>query len=205
MPVSNHPESNSELMAAARGGSSEAIGILMQSCRTYLLVVGQRELSADLRVKISPSDLVQETFAEGQRVIGSFAGNSPGEFQAWLRAILLHKLANARRRYLMAESRDLAREERPNGHSSVIAQAELFARDDTPSTHAIRQEEARHVQAALARMPSHYRQVVQLRNYDLLPFAEIAQVMQGSEHALRALWVRAMQRLKRELDGLDDC
>lgn len=196
--------SDEALLSAARGGSREALGLLMQSCRTYLLVVGQRELSTDLRVKVSPSDLVQETFVEGQRAIRRFEGNTPGEFQAWLRAILLNKLANARRRYLTAGSRDLSREERPSGNSSVIAPAELLADDGTPCEHAIRQEEAQQVHAALADLPVHYRQVIQFRNFDLLPFAEIANVMHRSEHELRALWVRAMQHLKRKLDGLDD-
>lgn len=80
---------------------------------------------------------------------------------------------------------------------------EFLGAEGSPSDHAIRQEEAQHVHAALAAMPPHYRQVIQLRNFDLLPFAEIATAMHRSEHESRALWVRAMQRLKRELDGLD--
>lgn len=90
--------SNADVFAAARGGSREALGRLMQSCRAYLLTVGQRELRTDLRVKVSPSDLVQETFAEGQRALERFEGKSPEEFRAWLRVILLNKLSNQRRR-----------------------------------------------------------------------------------------------------------
>lgn len=197
------PRGPESLLMAALAGSNDALGTLMQSCRTYLLVVGERELGNDLQVKISPSDLVQETFAEGRRSLASFSGETPEEFYAWMRGILLNKLAHARRRYLATASRSLHREERQPNHSSITAQAELIVDDDTPSKLAIRKETAQLVIAALDRLPDHYRAVIQLRNFDLLPFSEIARVMQRSEHELRALWVRAMQRLKRELDGTE--
>lgn len=195
-------ESSEALLSAARSGSQEALGTLFQSFRTYLLVVGERELRSDLRVKVSASDLVQETFAEGQRALNRFLGSTPAEFQAWLRGILLNKLANARRRYLSAESRDLKREERQDRMSSIIARTELLiAEQDSPSEHAERLEDAQRIRVAIGRLPSHYRQVIELRNFEVLPFAEIATVMNRSEHELRALWVRALNRLKENLDG----
>lgn len=199
-PPSQTPEA---LLSAALAGSSEALGTLMQSCRTYLLVTSKRELGTDLQVKVSPSDLVQETFAEGQRAMGGFAGSTPEEFYAWLRGIMLNKLAHARRRYLATAARNLHREERRPDHSSIAAQAELVVDHETPSKRAMRKETAEAVNSALARLPDHFRRVIKLRNFALLPFAEIALAMHRSEHDLRALWVRAMQRLKRELDDID--
>ncbi len=99
-----------ELVAAARAGSSDAMGLLLQSCRTYLLAISESELSAELRIKVSPSDLVQETFAEGQRSMPNFSGSQPEEFLAWLRGILMHKVAHSRRRFLGTAARDLGRE-----------------------------------------------------------------------------------------------
>lgn len=194
-------QATEELLAAARDGSAEALGTLLQSFRTYLLVIGERELRADLRVKVSPSDLVQETFAEGQRVLHGFRGTSGAELQAWLRAILLNKVATARRRYLTTEARQLSREERSPDRSSITGEVKGPIDEETPSKQAMRQEDARAVREAIARLPEHYRRIVQLRNFDVLPFAEIALIMQQPEHRLRALWIRAMQRLKEELDG----
>ncbi len=192
-----------DLLVAARGGCGEALGILLQSFRTYLLVIGERELRADLRVKVSPSDLVQETFAEGQRVLHGFSGTSAAELKAWLRAILLNKVATARRRYLTAEARKLSREERSPDRSSIQGETDRPVDEETPSKQAMRQEDAHTVRAAIARLPEHYRQVIQLRNFDVLPFAQIALIMQRPEQSLRALWIRAMQRLKEELNGYD--
>ncbi len=72
-----------------------------------------------------------------------------------------------------------------------------------PSRHAVRQELSAGVQAALARLPAHYREVIVLRNFDLLEFDEMAAMFDRTPDALRALWLRAMQRLKRELEGHD--
>lgn len=204
IPNSRQETSSTEaLLEAARAGCGESLGTLLQSFRTYLLIVSERELRADLRVKVSPSDLVQETFAEGQRVLHGFTGSSRPELQAWLRAILLNKVAAARKRYVSTQARQLAREEPPPDRSSINGEFGTPLDEETPSKLAMRQEDARAVREAMARLPEHYRQVIQLRNFDVLPFAQIAAIMQQPEQNLRALWIRAMQRLKGELDGFE--
>jgi RNA polymerase sigma factor (sigma-70 family) len=65
----------------------------------------------------------------------------------------------------------------------------------------MRDEQRQSVQQALARLPAHYRQVIQLRNLDLLPFEDVALVMQRPTGQVRALWVRAVKRLTKELHG----
>lgn len=200
-PHSQSSASNDQLLSAALAGSPDALGQLSEALRTYLTVIGQRELRTDLRVKVSASDLVQETFVEAQRALASFSGRTPREFQAWLRGIMLHKLAVARRRYQGTHARDLAREERQAARSSLAAPE--IVDNETPSQWAMRREQAAAVQQALGSLPEHYRQVIHLRNFELLPFSEIAIAMRRPDHELRALWVRAIKRLKSELDGLD--
>ena len=65
------PESNEldGLIAAARGGSHEALGTLLERCRDYLLLVAGREIGRDLQGKIGASDLVQETFVRRNRCL----------------------------------------------------------------------------------------------------------------------------------------
>ncbi len=179
------------------------MGQLLQSCRTYLLAIGESELSAELRIKVSPSDLVQDAFAEGQRSMPNFYGSKPEEFAAWLRGILMHKLAHARRTYLGTAARDLAREERRPNHSSILALADRIIDEDTPSRDAMRAESDRAVRAALARLPDPYREVILLRNFELITFEDMSRILDRSEGAPRALWLRAMKHLKRELNGHD--
>src|SRR5262245_17294596 len=98
------------LLAAARGGSREALGEALEACRAYLLHVAQRELAPALQAKGGASDLVQETFLDAQRDFHRFHGGSEEELLAWLRQVLRHKLANFTRHYRGTDKRAVARE-----------------------------------------------------------------------------------------------
>ncbi|MBX3412768.1 MAG: sigma-70 family RNA polymerase sigma factor [Pirellulales bacterium] len=197
------PDSHARLLAAARAGSAEALGQMLQGCRAYLLMTAQRELRSDLRVKVSASDLVQETFADAHRGIVGFQGTTPQEFAGWLRGILANKLAHARRRYLATAQRDLRREAPPGDESALENLVDLVSEGKTASHLLVRDEDRQAVQQAMSRLPAHYRQVIQLRNYDLLPFEEIGHAMDRTTGQTRALWLRAIQRLTKELHGHD--
>ena len=86
-------------LAAARAGSREALGQVLETFRSYLLLVADRELDAELRAKGGASDLVQDTFLEAQRDFDCFHGNSADELRAWLRRLLLNNVANFTRQY----------------------------------------------------------------------------------------------------------
>jgi len=53
---------------------------------------------------------------------------------------------------------------------------------------------------ALARLPADYAEVILLRNVEGLPHQEIARRMGRGIGAVRMLWVRALARLRQELD-----
>src|SRR5438105_1940581 len=98
------------LLDAARSGSREALGQLLESCRGYLLMVAKGELDRDLQAKEGASDLVQETFLEAQRDFVQFQGASEAELLAWLRRLLLNNVANFTRRYRTTGKRSVERE-----------------------------------------------------------------------------------------------
>src|SRR5215831_5082709 len=98
------------LLDAARAGSREALGRLLESCRGYLLIVANGELDADLQAKEGASDRVQGTFLEAQRDFGQFQGTNEAELLAWLRRLLLNNIANFTRRYRSTGKRSVERE-----------------------------------------------------------------------------------------------
>ena len=116
MPSRQEPEAiEAEVdrwLRAARVGSSEALGRLLESCRQYLLLVANQECDSDLQAKFGPSDLVQESLLEAQRDFGQFHGRTEGDVLAWLRRILLNNVANVREHYRSAQKRDVGREVR---------------------------------------------------------------------------------------------
>jgi RNA polymerase sigma-70 factor (ECF subfamily) len=188
-------------LPAARAGSREALGQVLEAARQYLLSIARQEFDPDLRAKNSPSDVVQETFVEAQRDFGQFRGDTEAELLAWLRQLLLHRVGKLRRRYRDTQKRRLAREVALGGDDSSDGPAAALAANTlSPSGQAMEHEEDQALREALGRLPEDYRRVITLRYQEQLPFEEIGELLQRSPDAARKLWARAVERLHEELD-----
>jgi RNA polymerase sigma-70 factor, ECF subfamily len=191
------------ILEGAKAGSADAVGQVLETCRTYLVLIAKEELDRDLRAKIGASDLVQETFVIAQRDFERFHGESPEDLLAWLRGILLNKLLEARRKYKSGK-REITREVPLDGMKSAVRQVrERSAKANSPSRQAAATEEAERISLALSSLSVEYQQVIQLRNWKLLPFEEIGRQMSRSAGATRALWVRALEQLAKALEPRD--
>ena len=182
---------------AAHGGSEEDLGFLLENTRKYLLYLANRELDDQLRGKVGPSDIVQETFLQAKAAFGSFQCGNEHEVRAWLRKILLNKLADTRRDFQQAAKRNIRRE-RPLWGVTHEAVRQSQDSHDSPSQLAIAEEETIALRCLIDHLPSDYQQVIRLRNWERLPFREIGRRMERSEDAARKLWFRAIDRLRDE-------
>ncbi|MBL9123732.1 MAG: sigma-70 family RNA polymerase sigma factor [Planctomycetaceae bacterium] len=187
--------------AAARQGSTEALGALLECCRQYLLLIAQSELDSRLRVKTAPSDLVQETFIEARQAFGEFSGTSLPELTAWLRQILLFKLSGSRRRYRGAQKRDLRREVSLHAGDSRLGPAEALQLPDARQPQLDLRAEAELLGRALSRLSDDYRRVIELRHREGLAFEEIGRRLGRSAVAAQRLWARAVRRLREEVES----
>lgn len=206
MTANGNPRSDESLhswLEPARNGSGEALGTLLEMCRHYLLSVANQELQADVRGKLAPSDLVQETFLEAQRDFGRFRGKSEADLLAWLRRILLHNVANAHRRFRQTDKRQVGREIALPTLLDQNPQAEPAASGLTPSALIAAHEQDLALSRALDRLPDHYRQVVIWRNYERLEFEVIGQRLGRTPEAARKLWGRAIEQLQEFLEVSD--
>jgi RNA polymerase sigma-70 factor (ECF subfamily) len=191
-----------DLIARARSGSSQALDELIGTYRAYLLLVANEELDPRLLGKVAASDVVQEACAAIAHRFDGFQGSREDEWRAWIRQALLHDLQDARRRYVETAKRDLAREVPLEGSCGEREpRHEVLAADPSPRSRLIAEEEAALLDAALQRLPEDYRQVIQLRNWELLPFEDIGQRLNRSAEAARKLWARAIEHLQRELES----
>lgn len=181
----------------ARHGSPEALGHVLEFCRRYLLQIANSELDSHLQAKLGASDVVQETFLEAQRIFDRFQGDSPDELRAWLRAILLNKMADQDRHYRGTAKRNLGKEVVLG--TSDMGPVEPLVPTPTPSNVLMQQERAVALTAALERLPAHYRQVIVWRQIEDLSFEEMASRLDRSVDAVRKLWWRAIQQLQVEL------
>lgn len=189
--------SNVELIAAARQGDTEALGTALEAFRDYLNLIASRAIGPELTTKTGASDLVQETFLAAQRGIAGFRGSTQSEWRAWLEAILGNQLANLRRSFLETRKR---RAEVAVSPTDIAGMPGAAADTRTsPSRHLQRRERDAAMEAALRRLPEHYREVVLWHHDDGLTFEAISARMGISAEAARKLWGRALASLKRAL------
>lgn len=187
------------LIEAARGGSTEALGRLLEHFRPYLLQVAGSAHPAHLQGKAGDSDLVQQSFLEAHQNFSRFEGTTEAELAAWLRRILDCNVANVSRDYHTAK-REVGREvPLADPASSKDGLAQLAASGPSPSGRVAAGEEAAAIERALARLPEEYRQVIVLRNREQHSFAEVGRAMNRSADAVRKLWTRAIEKLQQEL------
>jgi len=193
-----------DLLAAARRGEPDAIGQIFEAARSRLLQIAARELPADVRVKIAPSDIVQETAVDAQRDFTQFNGTSPEALFAWLRGILRNNVVDAVRRYRDALKRNATLEISLATVSAQQAGEILPTLSHPADGSAIRREEAAMLNAVMARLPADYRRVLELRYWQGMSFVDMAPHLGRSPEAARKLWYRALECLQSELAGQSD-
>src|SRR5205823_936800 len=133
-----------QLIAQARGGDPAALGTLLELYRNYLRLVARSLIGAALRVKLEPSDLVQETFLKAHREFGGFAGQGEHELVAWLRRILARTLADQVKHH-RRKGRNLKRQQSLDlllERSDQALQQALASHAGSPSERASRREQA---------------------------------------------------------------
>jgi RNA polymerase sigma-70 factor (ECF subfamily) len=183
------------------------LGQLLALYTNYLKLLVAAQLDTRLRARVSPSDIVQESFFEAHRDFGDFRGNSIGEFVTWLRRIVVNNILRVVEQHVLAEKRDVRREVsleeigRRLEKSTVRLETFLAEQAESPSGCAVRREDEILLADTLARMPADYRDVIVLRHIEGLPFEEVALRMDRSAGAVRMLWLRALKKMRESLNG----
>jgi RNA polymerase sigma-70 factor (ECF subfamily) len=194
------------LLDAFRRGEASALGKLLNRYEAWLRLLAELQLDSRFQGKFDASDVVQQTLLEACRDLPQFRGQTEAELMAWLRQILAHVFAHEIRRYRGTRLRDMAREmslEQALAQSSQRLGDILAASGSSPSQQAAQHEQEVLLADVLARLPDDYREVIILRNLEGLSHEEVARRMDRSVGAVRMLWVRALARLRQELESLE--
>lgn len=186
-------------LPAARAGSLEALGQLLEACRGYLILIAQRELGAELQAKGGASDLVQETLLEALQGFDRFRGETGDDLRQWLRRLLLNNLIDFTRQYRATEKRELGREAiLAHGTSSADA-VPVQANLPSPSDVLMAREEAEAMWQAVGRLPEDYRRAIVWRFREGRSFDDIGAALGLTANAARKLVMRAVERVQLEL------
>lgn len=182
-----------ELLEQARAGNPDALGLLIDRCRPYLLKIAYDEGDSALQSKEGDSDLVQYTCLDAVASFQQFRGRTSQEMLGWLKQILLSRLGDVRDHY-GAQKRDIAAEiPLPFG-------LEEAAPASSPSEHAVQQEEREEFERALRALPESDRTIIEMRQKHGHAFGEIARLLHLTEPAARKRWARAIQALQDEVN-----
>jgi RNA polymerase sigma-70 factor (ECF subfamily) len=168
----------------------------------YLHLLARLQLGPRPPVQLQASDLVQQTLLEAQQKLHQFRGRNPAEMAGWLRQILAHNLADARRAQGRLK-RDVSRQrslEAALNQSASRLEAWLAAQHSSPSQRTQRNEEAVRLAQALAQLPAPQREAVVLRHLESRSLADIAQHLGRTQAAVVGLLQRGLRHLRQLLE-----
>ncbi|HEV3448811.1 MAG TPA: sigma-70 family RNA polymerase sigma factor [Gemmataceae bacterium] len=200
-----HEMDTEQLLGRVAAGDDAARGPLLQRHRQRLRHMIAVRLDPQVRARVDPSDVVQESLAEADRKLSDYARRRPVPFYPWLRSLAWERLVHLHRRHIRAQRRSVRREQAapplPDNSLAELAQR-LAGAGSAPSARMRRAELRDLLQAALARLSADDREVLVLRYLEDLATKEIAAVLRVKESAVRMRQLRALQRL-RDLLGDD--
>ena len=178
----------------ARLGDGRELGSLLNAFRPLLRQIAERQLGQRIQVRISGSDLVQETLLAATQNFRAFRGSSPHQLQSWLKRILRARLNDGLRRHLYAERRRM-------GAQDVGPVSEQHAGTLTPSKLAMLNEQSDVLLRAISELDEADRRVLTLRYMEQLGFEAIAQKMELPLSTVWRRWRRAVEQLKIRLEN----
>jgi len=171
----------------------------LERYRGYLLFLARQHAAADLRGKLDPSGVVQQTLLEAHAAADLLARLDSPQRLGWLRIALARNLADEAKR-LRAGKRD-ARRERPLDVDASASRLEawLAAQQSSPSQQADRGEQLLRLADALNALPPAQREAVERHYLRGEPVAAVAAAMEKTPAALAGLLKRGLQQLRQAL------
>jgi RNA polymerase sigma-70 factor (ECF subfamily) len=193
-----------QLLDLVAQGDRDARNRLLDRHRERLHDLVNLRLDPRLAARVDPSDVVQDSLAEAHRRLGDYLHSRPLPFYPWLRGLALQQLADLHRRHIRSLKRSIRREEARlpllTDDSVQDLARRVMGRGSSPSAGPVRRETQERMRAALAALGERDREVLVLRHLEQLSVREIAAVLGVSEGAVKVRHVRALERLRKELD-----
>lgn len=176
-------------------------GEALERYRQYLLVLASVHLAPELRRKLDPADLVQQTLIRAHAALPELRAADPVGLSAWLRTILANELRDALKHF-RRDKRDVAREfplDADLDRSASGLADWLAAGHTSPSGRASHNEQLLRLANALAELPETMREVVVLKHCQGWTLQRIADRIEKSVPAVASYLRRGLKRLREHL------
>ena len=182
-------------------GEAEAFDALMRRHLPDIKRSVQRRLKPQMRPRVDPSDVIQETQHEVFSRMDDFLKRRPMSFRLWLLRTAHERLLDTERTHLRAAKRTADREVPLPDASSMQLAARFCQGSHSPSNEASRRELAAKVRRSLARMSELDREVLMLRCFEGLSNMETASLLEVNPETTKKRFARALLRLQQLLRG----
>ncbi len=173
-----------DLVQQALAGDAPARGQLLEQVRPRLVMWLTGQLSAALRGQVEPEDVAQEILLALHEDLDGFKGPDKRAFHAWLFTIARNRI------------RDLA--DRAGALKRRLPPPKSLAAS-SPSGAESRREDVAAMMAALSELEEPHRGVIVLLRIEERSAAELAQLWNVSENAVRIRYCRALKALRVKL------
>ena len=197
------PDQTVHQLKAWFDGDLDALDRLLRENLDWMQLYARRELDPALRRRVDSVDLVQEGVARILARGPRYAPRSREEFRALLARVLQGAVGDQRDRERAAK-RDVRKDRNlpSQGLSRFAPEGHVGGR---PESALEREERHEEVHRALARLAPEDAEVLRLRQFEDLSFAEVAERMGlESPDTARMRFHRALPRLARALDEAGD-
>jgi RNA polymerase sigma-70 factor (ECF subfamily) len=171
--------------------------------RDYLMILARSQIAIDLRGRIDPSDLVQDTLCDALRDHSRSRARTRAETMGWLRSVLKFNLIDRLRRLSLERqvvSLDGSLDQTSVGMSRLPQRQRS---ESVPSARVVREEDALTLAAILGQLSEAQAEAIVLKHCQGMSVVEIGRHMNKSPDAIGGLLRHGMRRL-RELMPRED-
>ncbi len=206
MAEKTSPEVSQLLACATDGERRQVLGQLITQHLRRLKVAVSLHLDHQLAKRVTVDDVLQDTSVDALERLDEYLRNPGMSFYLWLRFLAIQKIKALYRHHVAAKCRDPRREIARRGSldaSDSSVDAPAVAPLESPSQVLMATEKRSRFREAMDSLPPLDREVIILRDFEQLPWAEAAQAFRMGEPALRQRHSRAMRKLEEALRRLD--
>ncbi len=173
--------SDEELLSEVRSGNGQAFADLYYKYRRRLLAYCYRLLQD----RVAAEDVVQVSFQKAYEALSTL--DKPELFFYWLFSIARNEVYGHLRKV------------RRNGTPQSIEEEDVLWTEETPHEQLVRKETTEIVELFLNQLKVEYREVLILRQYDKLSYAEIAVITGDTMSSVESRLFKARRALAKKL------
>ncbi len=199
MPATNDSDVTRELLRRIHNGDNDALQELLETQRDYLRRLVDLRMENELRGRVDPSDVVQETLIVISRRVDDFIVRQPTSFRLWVRRKAIERLIEVRRKHL-ADKRSVRRELKLSDASSMAVARGFMA--GLPNRSLERREMVNRVRGAIEELGELDREVILLRHVEELSNHEVAEILDIDPDTASKRYGRAVRRLATKMNEL---